>query len=1312
MIKLYLSIISTFLCCLLNAQVTSVSSGNWNSSNTWSTGTVPALNDQVVIANGHVVEVSSVSYAGNITVHSGGTLHIDTATLQVTNSINNSGTLTTSMGAINIGGAAGTGLTNSGTMYFSGGSINIGPDGGSNRTVLNNGTMTIYWADVRINGNLKSTAGSIFNFENGNIKVDGNSAGDVTNSVANGTHLVEFSNSTAAALNLNGGIMRIVDPHASASATTYTMYVNIPQALQLEAASNFWFHLGDNISTDASGSVNGFSLNLHAGAANLALANVVLNGPSNVNRHLSSVHPLIITRDVIVHPNMDFRPGVDVYLGRDMNVMGTATLEHKVSFTHYNLLTGVSTQVPFQQNIGGQFRNSLTSPTANFNKLYINSNRLSLLSPYAVADTLWLNSGTVAASTLTLGTSPTQTGTLIHGTGTVEGDLRRFVATSTGSYLYPIHGNKITVDLTTAPATGGEITVGLIHEARKLTLGLPLFEGSMLIDTAAASNGPYPGVFKVNPGTGLTGGTYNIIYEWKPFNVNTDPSKLVLMYRQNDSQPWNLQGTHVATSGTYTAPTLRRNGLSVYGQFGIGKSTISIGANTVMSVNSGNWNTASTWNIGTVPINASQVIIREGDSVVISGTAQANEIIIAGSGIVNVATGSLSVAKLLNGGSFYHTGGSTVISGAATKGYSSTNSGKFNLSSGQFKLGPDNGGNRTFLNTGAVDITGGLLEINGNLSNQPFSSFTQTAGTISVDGNAGGNTANSVAEGTPIVLFEHYLSFPSGLNFSGGMFTIVDPHASATATSALDANVGEHVLSTGMHTFRFGNGMSTDAGGNGVGFRINDSYRINETLKLNNVIIEGSPGGANRHVTPNFNMHITGNLLLNFGGEYRVGTIGTSSTYPYTKVGGNFNINTGSIATIPGSLIMGGNTHSQAINNDGILQNSFTNPTANLQKLIIDKPWGTVSIGSPLSVSQTLELHGASTIDMGIHTLTLGTSPTQTGSIPVASGRIAGKFRRYIAASTGTYNFPTGSIERSRSVAINYTIAPSAGGTLTTEWISSYAGTNGLPLTEGSLVVDSTSRSGYWNITPGTGLNLGTYTGTFSPDDIAGFTDISKLVLLQRNNPASPWTLHGTHVTTSGSVVVPILRRTGMTAYGDLGIGISSGNTVLPVTLVSFEGGLNTDATVDLQWQVLQQHGIDRYVIERSNNGREFTVIGKVSANSLAAYNYKFTDALPLTGRNYYRLKIEEQGRHRYSTVIVLILNNKSTLTVYPVPAKDAITVERSHNDRTEAVITDVQGKIVMRVLLMQNRQQVNISTLLPGTYILKAGDETITIIK
>ena len=84
-------------------------------------------------------------------------------------------------------------------------------------------------------------------------------------------------------------------------------------------------------------------------------------------------------------------------------------------------------------------------------------------------------------------------------------------------------------------------------------------------------------------------------------------------------------------------------------------------------------------------------------------------------------------------------------------------------------------------------------------------------------------------------------------------------------------------------------------------------------------------------------------------------------------------------------------------------------------------------------------------------------------------------------------------------------------------FISGFGGDNGLPLAETGDNLTHTSVGGYWNISSSTPV-ADLYTATFRAKAFSDIIDYTKLHLLKRTNVASPWTLNGTHVTTTGSM--------------------------------------------------------------------------------------------------------------------------------------------------------------------------------------------------
>jgi uncharacterized repeat protein (TIGR02543 family) len=110
------------------AAITSIASGNWSSTSTWSSGTVPTSADDVTIADGHTVTINAAAACNRLTVGQGtsGTLRYDNAparTLTVSGDVTVApgGTFESApSGSVTTHGlVVGGNLTNDGTLDFS-----------------------------------------------------------------------------------------------------------------------------------------------------------------------------------------------------------------------------------------------------------------------------------------------------------------------------------------------------------------------------------------------------------------------------------------------------------------------------------------------------------------------------------------------------------------------------------------------------------------------------------------------------------------------------------------------------------------------------------------------------------------------------------------------------------------------------------------------------------------------------------------------------------------------------------------------------------------------------------------------------------------------------------------------------------------------------------------------------------------------------------------------------------------------------------------------------------------------------------------
>ncbi len=111
--------------------------------------------------------------------------------------------------------------------------------------------------------------------------------------------------------------------------------------------------------------------------------------------------------------------------------------------------------------------------------------------------------------------------------------------------------------------------------------------------------------------------------------------------------------------------------------------------------------------------------------------------------------------------------------------------------------------------------------------------------------------------------------------------------------------------------------------------------------------------------------------------------------------------------------------------------------------------------------------------------------------------------------------------------------------------------------------------------------------------------------------------------------------------------------SILPVTLTNVKA-YQQNKGVQIEWTAQEEININRYEIERSQNGLQFEKIGSVEAkgNSNTISNYNYFDANPFSGTNFYRIKIIEAGHDGYSQVLKINVNNsyENILTIYPNP--------------------------------------------------------------
>jgi len=146
-------------------------------------------------------------------------------------------------------------------------------------------------------------------------------------------------------------------------------------------------------------------------------------------------------------------------------------------------------------------------------------------------------------------------------------------------------------------------------------------------------------------------------------------------------------------------------------------------------------------------------------------------------------------------------------------------------------------------------------------------------------------------------------------------------------------------------------------------------------------------------------------------------------------------------------------------------------------------------------------------------------------------------------------------------------------------------------------------------------------------------------------------------------------------------------SAVLATTLSSFTGRSTDEGNV-LNWTALNETNGVFYIIERSDNGGNFTPIGQLTSTTAtgngSSANHIFVDPHPLTdGPNYYRLQLSDNtGGATYSNIVILTsVPSSSILELAPNPFRDAINIRLNlvKAEKIELRLFDSKGSLLKR---------------------------------
>jgi hypothetical protein len=265
-------------------------------------------------------------------------------------------------------------------------------------------------------------------------------------------------------------------------------------------------------------------------------------------------------------------------------------------------------------------------------------------------------------------------------------------------------------------------------------------------------------------------------------------------------------------------------------------------------------------------------------------------------------------------------------------------------------------------------------------------------------------------------------------------------------------------------------------------------------------------------------------------------------------------------------------------------------------------------------------------------------------------------------------------------------------------------------------------------------VNVGTSSynvGAWIDYDQSGTMDASEYTQLTTTGTVASGTLNIQFTSLNGQTGMRVRAYTTV-AYGAAGActSIAQGfdtedyvitidNQTLSLNLSSISAS-NKGARNKVEWRTVNEYGGGTFEIERSMDGSAFTKIGTAKAEGEPS-SYVYWDEQPLTGINYYRIKmLSKDGAISFSQVVNATVkgNGMFAVDVYPNPVDEVLMVKVYGTTGTNSIVRviDAAGRLVKTSKVMGGQTSIDMRGLSNGPYLIKYTDDhfsrTVTVNK
>jgi len=181
-------------------------------------------------------------------------------------------------------------------------------------------------------------------------------------------------------------------------------------------------------------------------------------------------------------------------------------------------------------------------------------------------------------------------------------------------------------------------------------------------------------------------------------------------------------------------------------------------------------------------------------------------------------------------------------------------------------------------------------------------------------------------------------------------------------------------------------------------------------------------------------------------------------------------------------------------------------------------------------------------------------------------------------------------------------------------------------------------------------------------------------------------------------------------------LGCDANATPLPIHLMNFQGNMNKNNKVTLNWTVADNEIANSFEVERSTNGRDFTTVAVVFASEkMGTENYMFYETYTASEKIMYRLKMTDKNKEvNYSKILVFgtktIVTNDIKIIGNPVNDKLTFSYTSTATQQVSIKVYDISGKTVLnnKMNSLDGNNLVSLplsSTFTKGMYIVEVND-------